>query len=135
MSSAPFSYRPSPGIVIIGTLIDTPSPHALRVRRNHYCIISSSTGKITHLAPLSATGDDPIRILGEEVYRTCVVVWLSSSQFVCPGMIDTHCHAPQYRQTGSANNIPLVTPRDNKLIHSSIGLTKLHFQMKRNVRI
>jgi cytosine/adenosine deaminase-related metal-dependent hydrolase len=29
---------------------------------------------------------------------------------VCPGMIDTHCHAPQFKQLGSANNLPLVPP-------------------------
>lgn len=47
-------------------------------------------------------------MLGEEKFREYVVVWLTSSQFCCPGMIDSHCHAPQYRQLGSANNLPLV---------------------------
>jgi guanine deaminase len=106
--SIPFSQRPSPVIVIFGTFIDSPTPRTLRVRRDHYCIISSTTGKITHLAPVSATRDDPVRILGEEVYHNSVVIRLLSSQFVCPGMIDTHCHAPQYRQLGSKNNLPLV---------------------------
>jgi guanine deaminase len=106
----PFSQRPSPVIVIIGTFIDTPTPRTLRVRRNHYCIISAVTGKITHLAPVSETRDDAVRILGEQVYRNSVVVWLLSNQFICPGMIDTHCHAPQYRQLGSKNNLPLVHP-------------------------
>jgi guanine deaminase len=108
--SVPFHHRLSPGIVIIGAFIDTPSPNFLRVRRDHYCIISPLTGKITHLAPLSSSRDDAIRILGEEVYRRYIVIWLKSSQFVCPGMIDTHCHAPQFRQLGSANNLPLVFP-------------------------
>ena len=102
-----FSKRPSPGLVILGTLIDTPHPRTLRVRKNHFCIVSPSTGKITHIAPLTDTST-PIRILGEETFREYVVVWLASSQFLCPGMIDTHCHAPQYRQIGSANNLPLV---------------------------
>ena len=104
----PFAQRPSPAIVIVGTFIDAPTPLRLRVRRDHYCIISPTTGKFTHLSPICSTRDDPIQILGEEVYRNSVVVWLQSSQFVCPGMIDTHCHAPQYRQLGSKNNLPLV---------------------------
>jgi guanine deaminase len=91
----------------MGTLIDTPAPRTLRVRKNHYCIVSPETGRITHLAPLSPSRDDPHRILGDK-YRDYTVVWLQSSEFVCPGMIDTHCHAPQYRQMGSANNLPLV---------------------------
>lgn len=103
-----FSQRSSPVIVIIGTFIDTPSPRTLRVRRNHCCIISATTGKITHLAPVLTTKDDAVRILGEQTCRNAVVIWLLSSQFVCPGMIDTHCHAPQYRQLGSANNLTLV---------------------------
>lgn len=106
----PFSHRPSSTIIIIGTLIDAPTPRTLRVRRNHYCIISATTGKITNLGPLSKAADEPILILGEEAYRKSVVVWLLSSQFVCPGLIDTHCHAPQYRQLGSANSLPLVYP-------------------------
>ena len=105
-----FSFRPSLDLVIVGTFIDTPTPRILRVRRNHFCIVSPSTGKITHLAPVSGTRDDAIRILGNERYRNAIVVWLQSSQFVCPGMIDTHCHAPQYRQLGSKNNLPLVYP-------------------------
>ena len=105
-----FLERPSPDVVIVGTFIDAPSPRTLRVRRDHFAIISGKTGKITHFAPLSAARDDPGQILGDEAYRRAVVVWLLRSQFVCPGMIDTHCHAPQYRQLGSANNLPLVPP-------------------------
>ena len=110
MSKQQFSSRPASWVVIVGTFIDTPTPHTLRVRKDHYCIVSPTTGKITHLGPLTESHDDPVRILGAETYRESVVVWLQSSQFVCPGMIDTHCHAPQYRQMGSANNLPLVTP-------------------------
>ena len=81
--SIPFSQRPSPAIVIVGTFIDTPTPRTLRVRRDHYCIISPTTGKITHVAPVSATRDDAVRILGEEAYRNSVVIWLlSASSFV-----------------------------------------------------
>jgi hypothetical protein len=108
MSGPSFSQRRSPGLVIVGTFIDTPLPRTLRVRRNHYCIVSPETGRITHLAPVEGRGNDALRILGDK-YREYDVVWLLSSQFVCPGMIDTHCHAPQYRQLGSANNLPLVS--------------------------
>jgi guanine deaminase len=110
MSAPSFSQRPSPGLVIVGTIVDTPTPRTLRVRRNHFCIVSPETGRITHLAPVGGRGNDALRILGDK-YREYDVVWLLSSQFVCPGMIDTHCHAPQYRQMGSANNLPLVRSR------------------------
>jgi guanine deaminase len=121
MSKEHFSSRPAPCIVIVGTLIDTPTPRTLRVRKDHYCIVSPTTGKIIHLGPLSADCNDPVRILGAETYRQSVVVWLESSQFVCPGMIDTHCHAPQYRQMGSANNLPLVNTLWTTTYRSSIG--------------
>lgn len=103
-----FASRPAKRIVIIGTLIDTPEPRKVRVRKDHYCIISATTGKITHIGGLSPEKDDPIRILGENGFRESTVIWLQSTQFVCPGMIDTHIHAPQYRQLGSANNLQLV---------------------------
>ena len=102
-----FSQRPSPGFVLIGNLIDTPNPRMLRVRKNHFMIISPLSGKITHIARLTVT-NTPRSILGEEKFREYVVVWLKGSEFICPGMIDAHCHAPQYRQIGSANNLPLV---------------------------
>jgi hypothetical protein len=103
-----FAKRPSKGVVVFGTIIDTPSPRHLRVRKDHYCIVSPTTGKITHIGPLSSSKDDPIRILSRDVFREYDVIWLQSTQFICPGMIDTHIHAPQYRQLGSANNLPLV---------------------------
>jgi guanine deaminase len=97
------------GTVVFGTLIDTPAPRTLRVRKNHYCIVSGTTGKITHIGPHLPSQDDPIQILGEEGFQKYDVVWLQNTQFLCPGMIDTHMHAPQYRQLGSANHLPLVT--------------------------
>jgi cytosine/adenosine deaminase-related metal-dependent hydrolase len=104
-----FSERASPRLVIIGTFIDTPSPRTLRVRRNHFCVVSPTTGKITQLAPFSSE-KELVQTIGAKEFRESTVVWLTSSQFVCPGMIDTHCHAPQYRQLGFANNLPLVSP-------------------------
>lgn len=80
------------------------------MRKNHYCIVSGTTGKLTHIGSYvpSQFEDDPVRILGEDKFRECDVIWLQSTQFLCPGMIDTHIHAPQYRQLGSANNLQLV---------------------------
>jgi cytosine/adenosine deaminase-related metal-dependent hydrolase len=69
-------------------------------------VVSGGTGKITQIGALGHE-DDPREVLGPD-YQGRNVVRLAENEFVCPGMIDTHCHAPQYRQLGSANNLPLV---------------------------
>jgi guanine deaminase len=33
---------------------------------------------------------------------------LGPEEFCCPGMIDTHVHAPQYQFTGTATDLPLM---------------------------
>lgn len=36
------------------------------------------------------------------------VIRLRKGQFMCPGFIDTHCHAPQFAFTGTATDLPLM---------------------------
>lgn len=38
----------------------------------------------------------------------CDTTRLSESQFLLPGLVDTHIHAPQYAFTGTATDIPLM---------------------------
>jgi guanine deaminase len=33
---------------------------------------------------------------------------MSAAELCCPGMIDTHVHAPQYQFTGTATDLPLM---------------------------
>lgn len=39
---------------------------------------------------------------------TVVVQELGPSQFLCPGFVDTHIHAPQFAYTGTATDVPLM---------------------------
>lgn len=84
--------------VFYGTIIDTPDSVTLRIRRQHVCVVNN--GKIEAIEPSTL---DKL-----EKYQEGRLIKLSESQFICPGFIDLHCHAPQYRQAGSATEVPLL---------------------------
>lgn len=44
----------------------------------------------------------------EEENQDAVVIRLPPHQFLLPGLIDTHIHAPQFVYTGTATDIPLM---------------------------
>ncbi|KAJ3280057.1 hypothetical protein HK104_000960, partial [Borealophlyctis nickersoniae] len=83
---------------ITGPIIDAPSPGALRIRPTATISIDD-TGRIVSLVddtPIPTTTDDRTHIL------------LGKNEFLIPGFIDTHIHAPQYTFTGSATSTPLL---------------------------
>lgn len=81
-----------------GTIIDTPDPSTLRIRKDHICVVNK--GRIELIEPFTS------RHLDE--HQDITYIKLSESQFICPGFVDLHCHAPQYRQAGSATEVPLL---------------------------
>jgi cytosine/adenosine deaminase-related metal-dependent hydrolase len=64
----------------------------------------NNVGIITHLAPLlpSTTSE------ASSAAVSAKIVQLSNTEFLCPGMIDLHIHAPQFIFTGTATDKPLM---------------------------
>ncbi|CAF3197982.1 unnamed protein product [Rotaria socialis] len=84
--------------VFYGTIIDTPDPSTLRIRKEHICVVNK--GRIELIQPFANRNLDE--------HQDVTFIHLSESQFICPGFVDLHCHAPQYRQAGSATEVPLL---------------------------
>ena len=100
------------GLICIGTFIDAPTHEALRVRTNHICVVDSK-GRIASLQPLpdgavaeQANAEQLKKLVAEE-YRRFDVLIMEEWEFVCPGLVDCHNHAPQYRQLGTATDYTL----------------------------
>ncbi|KZT19416.1 Metallo-dependent hydrolase [Neolentinus lepideus HHB14362 ss-1] len=97
------------GLIILGTFVDTPTRDAIRIRESYLCVVSLDTGKIVTLECLPSTDwnvfsdDDVFKLAGKE-FEGYKVLRLRKSQFVCPGFVDCHCHAPQYKQIGTATD-------------------------------
>ncbi|CAF3679517.1 unnamed protein product [Rotaria socialis] len=84
--------------VFYGTIMDTPDPSTLRIRKEHICVVNK--GRIELIQPFANRNLDE--------HQDVTFIHLSESQFICPGFVDLHCHAPQYRQAGSATEVPLL---------------------------
>ncbi|KAF3930510.1 hypothetical protein ABW19_dt0201210 [Dactylella cylindrospora] len=85
--------------IIHGSLIDTPTPTALRIREDVFCVIDAE-GVIRQICK------DRGEILVE--FRDAPVTELAETQMVVPGFIDLHIHAPQFKQLGTKTDIPLM---------------------------
>jgi guanine deaminase len=87
-----------PGQIIVGTLIDAPTYEALRVRTNHVCIVGLN-GRIVAIKPVDPKHESPseqsVRSSLPEEYQDFPIYLMGEHEFVCPGMVDCHNHAPQ----------------------------------------
>ncbi|EOD24905.1 hypothetical protein EMIHUDRAFT_469266 [Emiliania huxleyi CCMP1516] len=92
-------------LVIRGTVIDSPELTTLRVR-THAVLGVRAIGTVAfceegHTEPLSPGSSLVLREGGEVVLsRGCVIRDLPARGFLCPGLVDTHTHAPQFSFTG-----------------------------------
>ncbi|EIN10803.1 Metallo-dependent hydrolase [Punctularia strigosozonata HHB-11173 SS5] len=101
-----------PGQILVGTLIDAPTHDALRVRTNHVCVVGPN-GRIAVIKPVDPATHDPVQT--EEAIRSSVpkeyqelpLYLMGEHEFLCPGMVDCHNHAPQYHQIGTATDYTL----------------------------
>jgi guanine deaminase len=102
--------------VFRGTLVDTPSPGELRIRRDHVICTSPAVeclttlqltrrttavdthGVITHLSPASSTPSDLV----------AQAIPLPERGFLLPTFADLHLHAPQYLNAGIGLDLPLM---------------------------
>ncbi|KAA8650903.1 hypothetical protein EYZ11_009998 [Aspergillus tanneri] len=91
-----------------GTLIHSISPSTLEILANTLIVVSSS-GTILSIHPSTDPDDIPSLLSPHHLTpSTCPTLFLSSSQFLCPGFIDTHTHAPQWSQRGLGRGLPLL---------------------------
>jgi guanine deaminase len=91
--------------ILSGTVIDAPTPTALRVRDSARVLIDGA-GKILDIV---AAGEPWASSWGStEEARTAVETVLPAGTFLMPGLVDTHMHAPQYMFTGTGTDLPLL---------------------------
>ncbi|KAK6533441.1 hypothetical protein TWF694_002382 [Orbilia ellipsospora] len=83
------------------TLIDAPTPHALRVRENVYCVITDD-GVIGQICNNESELREEFRRLLPAVEK------MRGTQVLIPGLVDLHIHAPQFKQLGTKTDIPLM---------------------------
>ncbi|EWC48564.1 hypothetical protein DRE_01786 [Drechslerella stenobrocha 248] len=91
---------PNPtGFILHGTLIDAPTPHALRIREGAFCVVGAD-GVIAQIC----SAETELR----DEYGMMPMTLLPQTQMVVPGLIDLHIHAPQFKQLGTKTDIPLM---------------------------
>ena len=92
---------PAPGTewAVRGKLLQAPAPDQLESRLDALVIIGPD-GVITHVQDADPAHVDPFR-------RTGRLLELTPTQYLLPGLIDTHVHAPQWPQAGTALDLPL----------------------------
>ena len=100
-------------LVLRGTVIDSPAHTTLRVRE--HCLLGvSAEGRIAfcedaHEEEIVAGGSVLLRDGGEVgLGAECAIVRLPPRGFLCPGLVDTHTHAPQFSFTGTGYDLQLL---------------------------
>lgn len=89
---------------IYGTVVHSLSPTALNILPN--TLITITSGKITSLQPNIPPSQIPSYLPSPTA--TIQVKHLKSHEFLIPGFVDTHNHAPQWTQRGVGRGIPLL---------------------------
>jgi guanine deaminase len=95
---------PQSALAFKGTICHTPTIGSVEVLQDHLLVVNS-TGNITHLGP--ADTPDAAAALQQVALQPKDIHTLSPTQFLLPGFIDTHCHAPQYAFTGTGTDLAL----------------------------
>ncbi|KAJ2652791.1 hypothetical protein IWW40_000904 [Coemansia sp. RSA 1250] len=100
-------------LVFRGCIIDTPALGALRVRSNGALGVDLSTGRIIGVADQEGRKTPATELvagwIGQPVDSSMVQTTdLSADQFLMPGLIDTHTHAPQFTYLGLGHDLPLM---------------------------
>ncbi|KAF9893302.1 hypothetical protein FE257_011732 [Aspergillus nanangensis] len=92
-----------------GTLIHSLSPTTVEYLPQTLLIIDED-GRIAALHPLiSASAIPSLLTSSNYTPSTCPLTTLSPTEFLIPGFIDTHTHAPQWAQRGVGRGLPLLT--------------------------
>ncbi|KAJ2765449.1 hypothetical protein GGI18_006215, partial [Coemansia linderi] len=97
--------------VFLGCIVDTPVMGQLRVRTNSALGVDRSTGRIIGVTeqPELSSAELVSAWVGRTVASEAVEsVSLTADQFLMPGLIDTHTHAPQFAFLGIGHDLPLM---------------------------
>jgi guanine deaminase len=84
-----------------GTFIHSKSLKQLEILVNHVM-------KVTKDGKLSLYSQKVFDTLDQTEFSSSKKVFLKKSQFMIPGFIDTHTHAPQYLNAGLGTDLPLL---------------------------
>lgn len=85
-----------------GTLVHTPNYGQMDMLIDRILVICE--GKIVAIE----CGSKEDEVLAKHGIRPSSVRRLEDGQFIMPGLIDTHVHAPQYKFTGTGTDMPLM---------------------------
>ncbi|KAF9457435.1 hypothetical protein BDZ94DRAFT_1285273 [Collybia nuda] len=89
--------------LIQGTFVCTPTIGSLQILSDHLIAVSSTTGLITHFAPI--TSSSSIELLQSSPSPPIV---LPPGTFLLPNFCDLHIHAPQFLYQGTGLHLPLM---------------------------
>ncbi|KAJ0411831.1 hypothetical protein ATCC90586_002984 [Pythium insidiosum] len=92
---------------IRGQVIHAPVRGRIDIHPDAFLAIDDESGRITTFHPEIQPED--IECLRQAIDTDAArVLVLPPSQFLMPGFVDTHVHAPQYQFTGTATDTPLM---------------------------
>ncbi|KAJ2501229.1 hypothetical protein IWW47_003131 [Coemansia sp. RSA 2052] len=98
-------------VLFVGCIVDTPSMGQLRIRTSGALGVDRSTGRIIGVSEQAdlSPADQISSWTGQPVASEAVeTVKLTADQFLMPGLIDTHTHAPQFSFLGIGHDLPLM---------------------------
>ncbi|KAI8084841.1 uncharacterized protein BX664DRAFT_337908 [Halteromyces radiatus] len=95
-------------VAIYGTLVHTPVKGKVDILLNTLIITDEHTGIITQLQSNLPRTEIPTFLKEQHLPEDTNIRYLSPFQFILPGFIDTHIHAPQYPFTGTCTDLPLT---------------------------
>lgn len=88
---------------ILGTLVDAPAPGEVRVREGAL-LERDAAGRILRVLGRDEPGHGPA---AEAAAREGRLLRLGPREYLLPGLVDLHVHAPQWPQAGKALDQPL----------------------------
>ena len=112
-------------IVFIGTcIVPDDTEKSILVYTNRILHVSSVTGSILYFGPNDGTYScyDPNKT---EVIRLNPIY-----EFLCPGFVDTHIHAPQYSYTGTGTDRPLMDWLETYTFPAEMALKDDHMRAR-----
>ncbi|EPY30279.1 guanine deaminase, partial [Strigomonas culicis] len=89
----------------LGTLFDTPQRHQLRVVEGALVTVNAAGVIEAVLDPQAAPDPHAAAVAAAEATGT--LTRLAAGQYLLPGLVDLHVHAPQWPQMGKALDRPL----------------------------
>ncbi|KAL3669086.1 hypothetical protein V7S43_005470 [Phytophthora oleae] len=87
-----------------GCVVHAPSRGHIELFQDAFLSIDISTGRIVSFHPKILPSD--MELLSKSPSSDILV--LPNTQFLMPGFVDTHVHAPQFPFMGTATDVPLM---------------------------